>query len=216
MHRYYEGTSKYYCEVENLLDIQRLNDLISFSNLKEFPIIIEFIITKLSQYEDENKIEYCDKSILLDIFINLKKHGDFDVKEYIDKYYISIEEKDDISNLIKIKNNFPEIFNEIFCEDRDIEEIKQEIKDVINNEFNIICNSAEIDLGEAEELKSNIEEFEKNLEIDFQDLIIDLDNIISEDPGNYDPGDYMDQEYPRNHSYDNEEKIIENMFDSLE
>ena len=215
MHRYYEGTNKYYCEVENLLDIQRLNDLILFSNLKEFPIIIEFIITKLSQYEDENKIEYCDKSILLDIFINLKKHSDFDIKEYIDKYYISIEEKDDISNLIKIKNNFPEIFNEIFCEDRDIEEIKQEIKDVINNEFDIICNSAEIDLGEAEELKSNIEEFEKNLEIDFQDLIIDLDNIISEDPGNYDPGDYMDQEYPRNHSYDNEGKIIENMFDSL-
>ena len=53
------------------------------------------------------------------------------------------------------------------------------------------------------------------MEIDFQDLIIDLYNIISEDPGNYDPGDYMDQKYPRNHSYDNEEKIIENMFDSL-
>ena len=216
MYRYYEGTSKYYLEVKKLSNIEKLSDLISFSNLKEFPIIIEFIITKLSKYEDENKIEYCDKSILLDIFINLKKHGDFDIKEYIDKYYISIEEKDDISNLINIKNNFPEIFNEIFCEDEEIkQEIKQEIKDVINNEFDIICNSAEIDLGEAEELKSNLEEFEKNLEIDFQDFIIDLDNKISENPGDYDPGDYMEQDYAGNHSYDNVEKIIENMFDSL-
>lgn len=215
MHRYYEVTSKYYWETKKLLGIEKLYDLASVSNLKEFPRIIEFIITKLLEFEHEDKIKHYDKNILLDLLVILKKYCDFKYKEYIEKYYINIEEIDDISNLLKTKNNFPEIFNEIFCEDRDIEEINQEIKEVINSEFDIICNSGEIDLGEAEELKSNLEEFEKNLEIDFQDLIIDLDDIISKYPGNYDPEDYMDQEYPRNHSYDNEEKIIENMFDSL-
>ena len=120
MYRHYEGMGKYYWEIKKLSNIEKLNDLISFSNLKEFPTIIDFVITKLSQYDDENKIEHCNKSILLSIFVNLKNHCDFEFKEYIEKYYITIEEMDDISNLIKIKNNFPEIFNEIFCEDRDI------------------------------------------------------------------------------------------------
>jgi len=217
MHTYYENANKSYWEVEKLSDIKKLYDLVSFSNLKEFPRILEFITIKLSQFEDENRIKYYDKSILLNVLVILKKYCNFKYKEYIEKYYISIEDIDDISNLIKIKDNFPEIFNELFNEDRDIEEIKEKIIEVVNNEFDTVCNGEEIDFGVVEELKSNLEEFEENFEIDFdfQDLIINLENIMAEDPSNYDPGDYLEDEYTRNYSHNNEEKIIEDMFDSL-
>ena len=85
----------------------------------------------------------------------------------------------------------------------------------LNLEIDSISIDVKTYIGYAEELKSNLEEFEKNLEINFQDEIMDLENIMAEDPNNYDPDDYIDGEYPRNYSYNNEEKIIENMFDSL-
>ncbi len=217
MHRYYENANKYYWETEKLSNIQKLYDLASFFNLKEYPKIAKFIITRLSQLENENSVKYSDKNILLDILVILKKYCNFKYKKYIEKYFISIENMDDISNLIKIKKNFPKIFKKLFNEDRDIEEIEEKIIEVVNNEFDIVCNGEEIDFGVVEELKSNLEEFEENLEIDFdfQDLIINLENIMAEDPNNYDPGDYLEDEYPRNYSHNNEEKIIEDMFDSL-
>jgi hypothetical protein len=217
MHRYYENGNKYYWEAEKLSNIQKLYDLASFFNLKEFPKIAKFIITRLSQLENENSIKYFDENILLDILVILKKYCNFKYKKYIEKYFISVENMDDISNLIKIKNNFPKIFKKLFNEDRDIEEIKEKIIEVVNNEFDTVCNGEEIDFGVVEELKSNLEEFEENFEIDFdfQDLIINLENIMAEDPSNYDPGDYLEDEYPRNYSHNNEEKIIEDMFDSL-
>jgi hypothetical protein len=217
MHRYYENANKYYWETEKLSNIQKLYDLASFFNLKEYPKIAKFIITRLSQLENENSVKYSDKNILLDILVILKKYCNFKYKKYIEKYFISIENMDDISNLIKIKKNFPKIFKKLFNEDGDIEEIEEKIIEVVDNEFDIVCNGEEIDIGVVEELKSKLEEFEENLEIDFdfQDLIINLENIMAEDPNNYDPGDYMDDKYPRNYSHSNEEKIIQNMFDSL-
>lgn len=217
MHRYYENGNKYYWEAEKLSNIQKLYDLASFFNLKEYPKIAKFIITRLSQLENENSIKYFDENILLDILVILKKYCNFKYKKYIEKYFISIENMDDISNLIKIKNNFPKIFKKLFDEDRDIEEIKEKIIEVLNNEFDTVCNEEEIDFGVVEELKSNLKEFEENFEIDFdfQDLIINLENIMAEDPSNYDPGDYLEDKYPRNYSHNNEEKIIEDMFDSL-
>jgi hypothetical protein len=215
MHRYYENGNKYYWKAERLLNIKKLYDLVSFSNLKEFPRIIKFVIAKLSQFENENSIKYFDKSILLDIFVILKEYCDFKYKKYIEKYFFSIGDIDDINNLIKIKKYFPKIFKELFNDNRDIEEIEEEIIEVVKDEFDFVCNEEEVDLGVVEELKSNLEGFEKNLGIDFQDLIIDLENIMAEDPNNYDPGDYLEDEYPRNHSCSNEEKNIEDMFDSL-
>jgi hypothetical protein len=217
MHRYYENANKYYWEVEKLSNNKKLYDLASFFNLKEYPKIVKFIITKLSKYENEENVNQFDKDFLMDILVILKEHCDIKCKKLIEKYFSSIENIDDINNLIKIKNNFPKIFEKFFNDDRDIEEIEEEIIEVLNNEYDVVCNEREIDFGAVEELKSNLEEFEENLEIDFdfQDLIINLENIMAEDPNNYDPGDYLEDEYPRNYSHNNEEKIIEDMFDSL-
>ena len=217
MHRYYENAIKYYWVAEKLSDIKKLYDLASFYNLKEYPKIAKFIITKLLKYENEDNIKHFDKGLLMDILVILKEYCDIKCEKLIEKYFSSIENIDDINNLIKIKNNFPKIFEKLFNDGRDIEEIEGEIIEIVNNEYDIVCNEGEIDFGAVEELKSNLEEFEKNLEVDFdfQDLIITLENIMTEDPNNYDPGDYMYDKYPRNYSHSNEEKIIENMFDSL-
>ena len=217
MHRYYENANKYYWDVEKLSNIKKLYDLASFFNLKEYPKIVKFIITKLSKYENDENVNQFDKDFLMDILVILKEYCDIKCKKLIEKYFSSIENIDDINNLIKIKNNFPKIFEKFFNDDGDIEEIEEEIIEVLNNEYDVVCNEREIDFGAVEELKSNLEEFEENLEIDFdfQDLIINLENIMAEDPSNYDPGDYLEDEYPRNYSHNNEEKIIEDMFDSL-
>ena len=217
MHTYYENTNKSYWEVEKLSDIKKLYDLASFFNLKEYPKIVKFIITKLSKYENEENVNQFDKDFLMDILVILKEYCDIKCKKLIEKYFSSIENIDDINNLIKIKNNFPKIFEKFFNDDRDIKEIEEEIIEVLNNEYDVVCNEREIDFSAVEELKSNLEEFEENLEIDFdfQDLIINLENIMAEDPSNYDPGDYMYDKYSRNYSHSNEEKTIQDMFDSL-
>src|SRR5665648_33224 len=215
MHRYYENANKYYWEVEKLSNIQKLYDLASFFNLKEYPKIVKFIITKLLQFKNENSIKPIDTGTLLEILIILNKNINYKDKEYFEKYFSSIEVMNDISNLIKIKKYFPKIFEKLFDNGKGFEEMEREIIEVVNNDFDFVCNGDEFNLDIAEELKSNLEEFEKNLKIDFQDLIVDLENIIAEEYNNIDPGDYLEDEYLRNYSHNNEEKIIENMFDSL-
>jgi hypothetical protein len=215
MHRYYENANKHYWEVEKLSNIKKLYDLASFFNLKEYPKIVKFIITKLSQFENENSIKPIDTSTLLEILIILNKNINYKDKEYFEKYFTSIEVMNDISNLIKIKKYFPKIFEKLFDNGKGFEEMERVIIEVVNNDFDFVCNGDEFNLDIAEELKSNLEEFGKNLKIDFQDLIVDLENIIAEEYNNIDPGDYLEDEYPRNYSHNNEEKIIEDMFDSL-
>jgi len=215
MHTYYENANKSYWEVEKLSDIKKLYGLASFFNLKEYPQIVKFIITKLSQFVNENSIKPINTGTLLEILIILNKNSNYKDKKYFEKYFTSIEVMNDISNLIKIKKYFPKIFKELFNDDRDIEEIEEEIIEVVKDEFDFVCNEEEVDLGVVEELKSNLEGFEKNLGIDFQDLIVDLENIIAEEYNDIDLGDYLEDEYPRNYSHNNEEKIIEDMFDSL-
>jgi len=215
MLKYHENANKYCWKAMKLANIIKLYNLASFFNLKEYPKVAKFIIIKLSQFEKKGDMKHYDKYFLMEILVILKKYYNFKYKKYIEKYFSSIGDIDDINNLIKIKKYFPKIFKEFFNDNRDIEEIEEEIIEVVKDEFDFVCNEEEVDLGVVEELKSNLEGFEKNLGLDFQDLIIDLENIMAEDPNNYDPGDYLEDEYPRNHSYSNEDKNIEDMFDSL-
>jgi len=216
--KYFKNANKYYWKSEKLSDIKKLYNLASFYNFKECPKIANFIIAKLSKYENEDNLNHSDKELLMDILVIFKEYCDIKCEKLIEKYFSSIENFDDIYNFIKIKNNFPKIFEKLFNDDRNIEEVEEEIIEIINNEYDFVCNEGETDIGAVAELKSNLEEFEENLEIDFdfQDLIIDLENKMTEDPNNYDPPYDMDYEFTRNHSYNSEEKIIENMFDSLD
>ena len=194
MHTYYENANKPYWEVEKLSNIKKLYDLASFFNLKEYPKIVKFIIAKLSQFENGNSIKPIDTGTLLEILIILNKNFNYKDKEYFEKYFTSIEVMNDISNLIKIKKYFPKIFEKLFDGGKGFEEMKREIIEVVNNDFDFVCNGDEFNLNIAEELKSNLEEFEKNLKIDFQDLIFDLENIIAEEYNNIDLGDYLEDE----------------------
>ncbi len=215
MFRYHENANKYYWKSMKLADIIKLYNLASFFNLKKYPKIAKFINTKLSKLENEGNIKYFDKGFLIDILVLLKEYCDIKYKKYIKKYFSSIENINDINNLTKIKSHFPKIFKKLFNDDRDIKEIEEEIIEVVNNKFDIVCHGEVFDIGIAEKLKSNLEEFEENLGIDFQEAIMDLENIISEEINNTnDPDDYL-EDYSRENSYSNEEKIIQEMFDSL-
>lgn len=215
MKSHYEGGGRNYWQVEYLTDIEKLHNVLSFSNLIEFEIITDFVIKKLSHYKNENKIKYYNKSILLNILIILKNNCRLDVKEYIKKYFVSIEDIDDITYLIEIINNFPEAYNEIFSEDRDVEDLEESLMNVINDEYDNICNGSTIDIDLVEELKTKIEKIEEHFEVDFQDMIIDLEQIIEDNPEDFDPSGYMDYGEAGGHSYVSEDKIIDNMFDSL-
>ena len=215
IHIYSGNADKNYWKAEKSSDIQRLYKVASFLNPQKYTQIKNFIISQLSTLENKDNIYWRDKIFLIDLLIILKKDYKIEDKKYIVKAFSSIEQVEDISNLIKIKNYFPKLFRKLFNEDEDREEMKKKIIEVVNFEIDSISIDAKTYIGYAEELKSNLEEFEKNLEINFQDEIMDLENIMAEDPNNYAPGDYIDEEYQRNYSYNNEEKIIQNMFDSL-
>jgi len=81
MKSHYEGGGRNYWQVEYLTDIEKLHNVLSFSNLKEFEIITDFVIKMLSHYKNENKIKYYNKTILLNILIILKNNCSIDVKE---------------------------------------------------------------------------------------------------------------------------------------
>jgi len=215
IHIYSGNADKSYWKTEKSSDIQRLYKIALFLNPQKYTQINNFIISQLSKLENKDNIYWRDKNYLIDLLIILKKDYKIEDKKYIVKAFSSIEQVEDINNLIKIKNYFPKLFRKLFNEDEDREEMKNKIIEVVNLEIDSISIDAKTYISYAEELKSNLEEFEKNLEINFQDEIMDLENIMAEDPNNYDPGDYIDDEYPRNYSHSNEEKIIQNMFDSL-
>jgi len=212
----YSGNAdKNYWKAGKSSDIQRLYKIASFLDPQKYTQIKNFIISQLSKLENEDNIYWRDKNFLIDLLIILKKDYKIEDKKYIAKTFSSIEQVEDISNLIKIKKYFPKLFRKLFNEDETMEEMKKKIIEVVNLEIDSVSIDVKTYIGYAEELKSNLEEFEKNLEINFQDEIMDLENIMAEDPNNYDPGDYIEDEYPRNSSHGNEEKIIQNMFDSL-
>jgi len=215
MHRYYENANKYYSEVKKLSNIQKLHKIASFLNPQKYTQIKNFIISQLSELENKDNINLNDKNLLIDLLIILKKDYKIEDKKYIAKSFSSIEQVEDISNLIKIKNYFPKLYRKLFNEDEDREEMKEKIIEVVNLEIDSISMDTKMYIGYAEELKSNLEEFEKSLEINFQEEIMDLEAIITEEIDNIDHDDYLEDEYPRNYSHNNEEKIIEDMFDSL-
>ena len=93
--------------------------------------------------------------------------------------------------------------------------MKKKIIQVVNLEIDSISLDTERYIYYAEELISELGEFEENLEIDFQNEIIDLEAIVAEGNEIIDQIDNLENEKPRNYSYNNEEKIIENMFDGL-
>jgi len=215
LHRYYENANKYYLGVKKLSNIQKLHKIASFLNPQKYTQIKNFIISQLSKLENKDNINLKDKNFLIDLLIILKKDYKIEDKKYIAKSFSSIEQVEDISNLIKIKNYFPKLYKKLFNEDEDREEMKEKIIEVVNLEIDSISMDTKMYIGYAEELKSNLEEFEKNLEINFQEEIMDLEAIIAEGINNIDPEDYLEDEYPRSYSHNNEEKIIEAMFDSL-
>lgn len=214
MHRYYENANEYYWEAEKLSNIQKLYKVASFLDPQKYIQIKNFIIFQLSKLENEDNINWHDKDYLIDLLIILGTDNEIDDKKYIEKIFSSIESINDISNLIKIKNYFPKLFRKIFNKDEDIEEMKGKIIEVVNFEIDYINDERNIDL--AEELKSNLEKFEKNLEIDFQDLIMDLEVIIAEENDNINyPEDYLEDYSMVKSSGVNEDRIIQDMFDSL-
>jgi hypothetical protein len=214
--RIYSGNAnKNYLKAEKLSDIQKLHKIASFLNPQKYTQIRNFIISQLSKLENKDNINWNDKNFLIDLLIILKKDYKIEDKKYIAKSFSSIEQVEDISNLIKIKNYFPKLYRKLFNEGEDREEMKEKIIEVVNLEIDSISMDTKMYIGYAEELKSNLEEFEKSLEINFQEEIMDLEAIIAEEIDNINPDDHLEDEYPRNCSHNNEEKIIEDMFDSL-
>ena len=215
LHRYYDNANKYYLGIKKLSNIQKLHKIASFLNPQKYAQIKNFIISQLSKLENKDNINWNDKKFLIDLLIILKKDYKTEDKKYIAKSFSSIEQVEDISNLIKIKNYFPKLYRKLINEDEDREKMKEKIIEVVNLEIDSISMDTKMYIGYAEELKSNLGEFEKNLEINFQEEITDLEAIIAEEINNIDPEDYLEGEYPRSYSHNNEEKIIEAMFDSL-
>ena len=214
MKSHYDWDGNRFWESIHLNDIGKTYSILNFANLKESSAIANFIIKKLSGYKEKDNIKYCDKKYLLDALIILKNRCDFDIKEYIVKYFSSIEDIDDIVNLIKIKNNITDIFGEIFCKNYDFKDLGERIIDIVTNEYEYISNADKVDIGLIEELKNEIEKIQENFEIDFGEIISDLEYIIEEDVKYQDPGAYMDYAEVQDY-YINENEIIDNMFDSL-
>lgn len=212
---YSGNANKNYWKVVKLSDIQKLYKIASFFKSQKYAKINNFIISQLSKIENKDNIHWSDKRFLIELLIIIRKDYKIEDKEYIKKTFSCIEWVEDISNLIKIKKFFPNLFRKLFNEDEAIEEMKKKIIQVVNLEIDSISLDTERYIYYAEELISELGEFEENLEIDFQNEIIDLEAIVAEGNEIIDQIDNLENEKPRNYSYNNEEKIIEAMFDSL-
>lgn len=207
--------NKNYWKVVKLSDIQKLYKIASFFKSQKYAKINNFIISQLSKIENKDNIHWSDKRFLIELLIIIRKDYKIEDKEYIKKTFSCIEWVGDISNLIKIKKYFPKLFRKLFNEDEAIEEMKKKIIQVVNLEIDSISLDTERNIYYAEELISELGEFEENLEIEFQNEIMELEAMVAEGNEIIDQIDNLENEKPRNYSYNNEEKIIENMFDGL-
>jgi adenylate kinase family enzyme len=186
--------------------IRSISEVFAINDFEELITLLIRVIKDITRPYFGNITDYL---FLLNKFENiLSSHIDY--KECIFDIIDNSQQFSDLEHILYIKNNFPEIFNEILNE-LNLLDIMELIWEGTEDEFE------NYDVGELEEILNTYEEVSSTLDIDMSNYITKLETVLSEvSIPDYEPDDdyYMDDS--REHYYEGrEDDEIEALFETL-